>query len=48
MQRPEIRVLGPVRIAAAGQADAIASARARTVLAALALRHNSVVAVDEL
>lgn len=48
MKQPEIRVLGPVRIAVDDNVAAIPSVRARTVLAVLALRHNSVVSVDEL
>jgi hypothetical protein len=48
MRQLEIRVLGPVRIAVADAATAISSVRARTVLAALALRHDAVVSVDEL
>ncbi|NUO56610.1 MAG: tetratricopeptide repeat protein [Hamadaea sp.] len=48
MGQVEVRILGPVRITAADAATPIRSVRARGVLAALALRADSVVSVDEL
>ncbi|MCP2327667.1 DNA-binding SARP family transcriptional activator/tetratricopeptide (TPR) repeat protein [Hamadaea flava] len=48
MEQVEVRILGPVRIAGADGVNPVSSPRARTVLAALALRHDQVVSVDEL